>query len=212
MYDIDLFTTPQATIDLLHAQGRKVICYFSAGSYENFRDDAAMFPKKILGKKMQGWNDEKWLDVGHFSVFAPVMQKRLDLAVTKKCDGVDPDNMDGYQNKTGFKLTYNDQLQYAKWIAKEAHARGLAVGLKNNIDQIADLVMDFDFAVNEQCFQYKECDKLLPFIKQNKPVFGVEYQLKPQKFCSKALAAQFSTLKMELALKGKRIGCEIYVM
>ena len=35
MYDIDLFDAPQATIDTLKADGRKIICYFSAGSYED---------------------------------------------------------------------------------------------------------------------------------------------------------------------------------
>ena len=40
VFDIDLFTTPQAQIDNLHRLGKKVICYFSAGSYEPYRDDS----------------------------------------------------------------------------------------------------------------------------------------------------------------------------
>ena len=44
LYDVDLFNTEQATIDDLHAQGKKVICYFSAGSYENWREDKDSFP------------------------------------------------------------------------------------------------------------------------------------------------------------------------
>ena len=31
----------------------------------------------------------------------------------------------------GFPLTYQDQLQYALWLADEAHKRGLAIGVKN---------------------------------------------------------------------------------
>ena len=35
MYDIDLFEAQQEVIDQLHAHGRVVICYFSAGTYED---------------------------------------------------------------------------------------------------------------------------------------------------------------------------------
>ncbi len=58
------------------------------------------------------------------------MLRRLDLAVTKGCDGVEPDNMDGYANDSGFPLTAEDQLTFNRFIANEAHRRGLAVGLK----------------------------------------------------------------------------------
>ena len=33
----------------LHAKGRKVVCYFSAGSYETGRPDASSFPAAVLG-------------------------------------------------------------------------------------------------------------------------------------------------------------------
>ncbi|MGT2495094.1 endo alpha-1,4 polygalactosaminidase [Cupriavidus basilensis] len=32
VFDIDLVDTPQATINALKAQGKRVVCYFSAGS------------------------------------------------------------------------------------------------------------------------------------------------------------------------------------
>ncbi len=121
------------------------------------------------------------------------MGKRMDLAVTKKSDGVDPDNMDGYTQNSGYTISYNDQLVYNRMIASEAHKRGLGVGLKNNLEQIKDLVDDFDWAVNEQCFKFNECDMLVPFIDQNKPVYGIEYEVKPSKFCSKAIAYNFDT-------------------
>ena len=49
-YDIDLFDAPKSTIDALHAKKRIVICYFSAGSHENWRPDAGSFPSSALGK------------------------------------------------------------------------------------------------------------------------------------------------------------------
>lgn len=80
------------------------------------------------------------------------MTSRMKLAVQKGCDAVDPDNMDGYTNDNGFKLTAAQQLKYNKFIADLAHKHNLAVGLKNDLNQIKDLVSSFDFAVNEQCF------------------------------------------------------------
>lgn len=207
MYDVDLEETSQETIDELHSQNKKVICYFSAGSYEEFRSDADDFPEEVLGDTLEGWEDERWVDVSQIDLLSPIMRKRLDLAVEKKCDGVEPDNMDGYENDSGFDLTYEDQVAYSKWIANEAHERNLSVGLKNGLEQIEDVISYFDFAINEQCFEYKECQDLQPFIDANKAVFGVEYELDPAEFCDQANEMGFSWLKMDYDLDGDRISC-----
>lgn len=207
MYDLDLVETPQSVIDKLHSDGKKVICYFSAGSWEEFRDDADKFPAEVLGEKLEGWEDEKWLDVKNYQKFAHIMEARMDLAVSKGCDGIEPDNVDGYLNNNGFNLTYDDQLAYNKWLANSAHSRNLSVGLKNGLDQVEDLVDHFDFEINEQCFEYNECDKLLPFIEKNKAVFGVEYELESDEFCQEANEMQFSWLKMNYDLDGSRSSC-----
>jgi hypothetical protein len=207
MYDLDLFDTPQATIDALNAQGRRVVCYFSAGSWEDWRPDAGQFPAEVLGQDLEGWPGEKWLDVRRIDLLGPLMAARLDLASQKGCNGVDPDNVDGYTNGTGFPISYADQLTYNRWIAAQAHARGLAVGLKNDLDQVGDLVSQFDFALNEQCFQYNECDSLLPFIEAGKPVFGIEYQGNESEFCPQANARNFDVLKKRLSLDAWRMAC-----
>lgn len=174
VYDIDLFDSSAELIAALQARGADVICYFSAGSYENWRDDADEFLTAVLGNNLDGWPDEKWLDISN-TALQSIMTARLDLAVDKGCDGVDPDNVDGYSNNTGFTLTAADQLAYNRWLADQAHARGLTIGLKNDLDQITDLVADFDFAVNEECFAYDECDLLSPFVLADKPVLHIEY-------------------------------------
>ena len=207
MYDIDLFDTPQATIDQLHNDGRIVICYFSAGSWENWRDDASAFPEEVLGKALDGWPDEKWLDIRQIDQLAPVMTARLDLAVTKQCDGVEPDNVDGYANDSGFPLSGANQLTFNRWLAQQAHDRGLTIGLKNDLDQIPDLVGDFDWALNEQCYEFDECDTLLPFVQAGKAVFGVEYSGDPADFCPQANAANYSWLKKNLDLDAQRLDC-----
>ncbi|MEO0494033.1 MAG: endo alpha-1,4 polygalactosaminidase [Actinomycetota bacterium] len=174
VYDIDLFDTPASTIADLQAEGRRVICYYSSGSWEEWRDDAGAFAAEAIGDTLYGWEDERWLDVTHPSV-RTVMAARLDLAAAKGCDAVEPDNVDAWDNDTGLSFTWEEQLAYNRWTAEQAHARALAVGLKNSTSQVPHLVDVYDFAVNEECFNYDECETLLPFIEAGKPVFHVEY-------------------------------------
>lgn len=208
LYDVDLFDQPAAAVAALHALGRKVICYFSAGSYEDWRPDASSFPASAIGAPLQGWPGEWWLDVRASSV-RDIMGARMDLAVQKGCDGVDPDNVDGYANATGFPLTAADQLDYNRFLAGAAHARGLAVGLKNDLGQIPDLVGDFEWILDEQCFQYAECGLLQPFAAAGKPVFEIEYgdQALAAEVCPQANALGIGTLVKDLALDAWRIPC-----
>ncbi len=207
MYDIDLFDTPKSVIDQLHQNGKKVICYVSTGSYENWRPDRDSYPQEILGQNLDGWSGEKWVDIRRLDTLGPILSARFDLAVTKQCDGIEPDNIDGYTNSTGFPLTAADQLVFNRWLATQAHRRGLSIGLKNDLDQVQQLVNDFDWALNEQCFQYNECDALLPFVHAGKPVFGVEYTGDPADFCPRANAKNFDWLKKKINLDSWRIPC-----
>jgi len=206
MYDIDLFDTSSATIASLHAADRVVICYFSAGSRESWRADAADFPDAVQGRG-NGWDGERWLDVRAIGALGPIMRARLDLAVAKGCDGVEPDNVDGYANTTGFALTAADQLAYNRWLADEAHARSLSIGLKNDLDQVVELEPWFDWALNEQCAQYAECEALLPFVHAGKAVFGVEYQGDPGQYCPLVNALDFDWLEKDLDLGPRRRAC-----
>ena len=207
MYVIDLFDAPQAVIDNLHGRGIKVICYFSAGSFEDWRSDANAFPPDVLGSPLADWPGERWLDIRRVDVLGPIMAARLDLAKSKRCDGVDLDNVDGYSNPSGFPLQAEEQLYYNQWLAQNAHSRGLAVGLKNDLGQIEQLVADFDFAVNEQCAQYQECNLLTPFIAANKAVFQIEYQGNKTKVCRAANAMNVDALYKRLDLKAWRYAC-----
>lgn len=196
VYDVDLYVD-QAIIDDLHAKGRKVICYVSVGSYEDWRPDKDQFPAEVLGNDYDGWHGEKWLDIRQIDKLAPIMLARLDLCASKGFDGFEPDNMEIYTNDTGFPLTYDDQLKYALWLAEEAHKRGLAIGQKNASDQVGDLVNLYDFAITEDYFYYDEAEAMLPYIKAGKPVFAAEYTDLPgdfEAFCKKSKELNFSTI------------------
>jgi len=207
MYDIDLFDALQSTVDQLHTDGRVVICYFSAGSWEEWRPDADLFPDSVKGKSLEDWPGEKWLDIRQMEVLGPIMTARLDLAVKKGCDGVEPDNVDGYTNDSGFPLTGQHQLAYNTWLAEQAHARWLSVGLKNDLDQVEVLLPYFDWALNEECAAFDECEALVPFIEAGKAVFHVEYDLDTTEFCALTTGLGFSSLQKHLDLDAWRRSC-----
>ncbi|HKJ26214.1 MAG TPA: endo alpha-1,4 polygalactosaminidase [Anaerolineales bacterium] len=192
VYNLDLFDTPAEDIQTLQARGVRVICYFSAGSWEDWRADAENFPPEVIGNPLEDWEGESWLDIRQQTALQPIMAARLDLAQEKGCDAVDPDNIDGYTNNTGFEISSTDQIAYNLWLAGEAHQRGLGVGLKNDLDQVPSLVNVFDFAVNEECYTYQECDRLMPFVWSDKAVFGIEYEADPRLFCPTADQDGFS--------------------
>ena len=123
----------------------------------------------------------------------------------KDCDGVDPDNVNGYENDTGFLLSPEDQLNFNIFLANAAHERGLAVGLKNDLAQIPELLPYFDWALNEECFSYNECLMLLPFIQAGKPVFVIEYEPMAEEFCSQANELNFNALQKNWELDAFRI-------
>ncbi len=196
VYDIDLFDTPTSTIQQLKAQGRTVICYFSAGSWEDWRPDADDFPTSTLGKS-NGWPGEKWLDVRQIELLRPIIEGRLDLAVSKGCDAVEPDNVDGYQNITGFSINADQQIAYNSFLAAIAHERGLSVGLKNSVELIDSLEPYFDWALNEECMRYNECDGYSTFINANKAVFHVEYS-GGHSYCARSKAIGLSSLEKDM--------------
>jgi len=111
---------------------------------------------------------------------------------------VEPDNIDGFSNDSDFALTADDQLAFNRLIANEAHLRGLSVALKNDLDQILQLVEYYDFSVNEQCHEFSECTLLTPFITAGKPVLNAEYQ---DKFMNNAASARDQMCVDSIALK-----------
>jgi len=196
-------------IPRLHAMGKTVICYMDSGAYESYRPDAKLFPTSVLGGGT-GWDGERWLDLrpASWSRFAPIVWSRMDVARSIGCDGVEPDQNNPIGNKPGFLITVADQTAWYLEVARQAHARHLSVGMKNGIESVNPLtVRAFDWALNEECFQYDECKTLLPFVRAGKAVFQVEYQGDPAAFCPIARQNGFSSMKKRLELDSWRKSC-----
>ncbi len=202
MYDVDLLDTSASTVAAIHARGARAVCYLDAGSLEPGRPDAHRFPRRSIGRPVAGWPGERWLDV-RSKALRPLLERRLDRCAGKGFDGVEADNVDGYANHTGFPLTARDQLRFNRWLARAAHRRGVSIGLKNDLDQAAALQPDFDWALDEQCYQYDECDRLAPFVRAGKAVFEVEYE----GGCPASPSAGLMTMRKRLELDAWREPC-----
>jgi hypothetical protein len=174
--DSDLFDTPAKQVKKWRDQGLYPVCYVNVGAFEDWRDDATDFPDDVIGADYDGWQGERWLDISHFKALAPVMEARLDLCADKGFLAVEPDNIDGYDNETGFDITRDDQVAYLHWLIGQAHKRGLAIGQKNAPDLISDLVNEMDFALLESAWRDNFLADFTPYHQQNKPVFAVEYR------------------------------------
>jgi hypothetical protein len=85
----------------------------------------------VLGRALDGWPGERWLDIRSIDVIAPIMKARIARCARKRFDAVEPDNIDGYQNSSGFPLSRSDQLRYNRWFARHVHRKGMSVALKN---------------------------------------------------------------------------------
>lgn len=180
VFDIDLYgpngRTPNAkAVAAIHRVGGYAICYIDAGTWEDWRPDANVFPSYLLGLP-NGWPGERWLNISDLGVLLPIMKKRVAECARAGFNAVEFDNVDGYTNDTGFTITAKEQIRYNEALARLAHIYGLAVGLKNDYGQIRTLESYFDFAVDEQCVQYHGCNLLEPFISAGKAVFDVEYE------------------------------------
>jgi len=202
VYDIDGFENSTAEVATLHSQGKRVICYIDAGTVEDFRPDFSEFPKSVIGRT-NGWPGEHWLDIRQLSVLEPIMAARFRMCKEKGFDAVEPDNIEGYSNNSGFPLTAQEQLTYNEWIADEVHSLGMAVLQKNDGEQAAELQSYFDGELTEQCNQFHECSDFDPYLAAGKPVLNAEYHVSLNQFCAADEAAGIMGVRFQLSLNGK---------
>eukprot|EP00775_Hariotina_reticulata_P013040 gene13039-13167_t len=202
VYFVDHEETSAATVAAMKAAGLVPICYFST-QYENWRSDASSFPASVLGNNLSGWPGEKWVDI-RSPVVQGIMKQRIANCTAKGFVAIDPDNTDGDATRTGFPITLADTLKFLTFLSTEARAQGLGIGLKNTLDVInSTTVALWDFAVNEECHEQNNCNKLAAFKNVSKPIFNVEY-VSPSNFqsavCPKAAAFGTTSIRKDLEL------------
>ncbi|MBB6273835.1 endo-alpha-1,4-polygalactosaminidase (GH114 family) [Pedobacter cryoconitis] len=173
--DVDAFTTTAETVAALHAKGKKVIAYLSVGTIENDRDDISLIPAELIGKQYPEWPKEKWLDIRQIDKLKPWLNSRLNMILKKGFDGIEPDNMDSYDNDPGFNIQLADTKKYADYLINLAHSNGLSIGQKNVKELTADYASKFDWALTEDAFAQGWQAQVSGYIQLNKPVFAVEY-------------------------------------
>jgi hypothetical protein len=225
VYNIDGEFNSRQVVSTLKARGKRVICYIDVGVYETYRSDKHLFPASVIGLPDHNWDSSYWLDIRRIDILEPIMKSRLKMCADKGFDAVEPDQMDGWENPTGFPLTYDDQLRYNRAIAQWAHELNLSVGMKSNIVQAKDLVNDFDWVLNEECFEYNEClnpwdprfrrtfEGLQLFTRQNKAVWVAEYKnyssAEWSNICTVSSQQRWNTARyrLDLPLNGGRQPC-----
>lgn len=206
VFDLDWQDTTAETARALKDRGKRLICYVNAGAWENWRADKKAFPSAVIGKAMADWPAEKWLDIRRHDVLLPLMIARINTCRLKGFDAIDADNIDGYTQDTGFPLTKQNAQTYFEALAAAAHERGLSIGLKNSQGLLAESGQIVDFAVNEQCLQYHDCDAYDPLLAAGKAVFHIEYKGTLESVCA-AKPARFSTIMKPVKLTAERRTC-----
>jgi hypothetical protein len=225
VFDIDLYqdgrisgndhTVNTAAVDAIHRRGAHAICYVSAGTAERFRPDYHRYIRfdrrighRLLGKPFSDrFSNEYWLNLNNGRGQRDFVLRRV-AARTRKCadagfDAIEYDVVDAYaQGKrvTGWRIRAKTQLSFNRALARIAHENGLSVGLKNDLGQVPKLEPYFDLAINEQCFQYRECTNnpapgYRAFTRDGKAVFQVEYRIPRDRFCADANRLGISSIK-----------------
>lgn len=199
-----------ASVAELHEGGAYVICYVSVGTVEDYRDDAGSFPDRVVGTTLPDWPDERYLDIRDLETLGPLWAARLDTCAAKGFDAVDPDNIDSFENDSGFPLTRDDAVAMMMWLADAAHERGLGIGQKNTPSLTPELVGILDFAVTEQCLTQGWCGDMAPYVEAGKPVLAIEYVEEGatlEALCLPAEATGLSLLVSTLDLVGDGARC-----
>jgi len=192
--DFDGFDGTAANVATYHSAGQHVICYIDVGTAENWRSDYSQFPAALLGSTVSGYSNEHWLNVSpsgpDYSTLQSIMTARFQMCQQKGFDAVEPDNMDGSENSTGFTISKAQNEQYDEWVAQTVHSLGMAVFQKNFSDASSVLQPYFDGVISEQQVQYG--DSYTPYETAGKPHLDAEYKSEPCQSPPTVMQAQFS--------------------
>ncbi len=175
--DLDPDEVTASQIASLKARGVYTICYVSVGTLEDWRSDVDDFPSIVIGRRYADWPDEAFLDTRRLDILLPLMAARFSRCADLGFDAIEPDNMDGHTNDTGFGLSAQDTVTYVRALADMAHGMGLDIGQKNAGALTKALVDVMDFAVTENCLTDGWCTQMGAYRIAGKGVFAAEYDV-----------------------------------
>jgi hypothetical protein len=219
VYDIDGANSSASDVAAIHAAGAIAVCYVDVGTLEQGRPDYSAFPSSVVGPADQGWPGENWLLVtaANQSTILPLMKARfVNWCQAKGFDAIEPDNLDAWTNNVP-GVTESDNVAYDLAIGQLAHSLSLSIGLKNvmtdlDSSQYASFLATYDWALNEQCFEYSECDAYTAagsFLPAGKAVWDVEYNVSPD--CTQADQDHMNAQMTDLDLVGATASGYVYM-
>jgi hypothetical protein len=108
-----------------------------------------------------GWPDEHIFDTSTAvkrARLAELLRPTIAGCARHGFDAVEFDNLDSY-SRSHHALSPADAVSFATSLVAIAHQNGLAAAQKNAVELSAKgaKVIGFDFAMTEECFQYREC-------------------------------------------------------
>lgn len=101
------------------------------GGLGELASDASKFPSSVLGKPNR-WPGDGWLDIRQLSALELLMTTHFHMCVSKGFAGIEPDNIDDYENETpGSTSPLKAGSPAVECVAREARSLDLAVVRKN---------------------------------------------------------------------------------
>ena len=173
--DLDPEDVTSDQVRELRARGAYPVCYVNVGAWEDWRADAKLFPKEVIGKGYPNLPGAHWLNVSKQNEFFHLMESRIKVRADKGFLGVDADNVDGWKRDTGFRITDQEEIRYIEKLSATAHNQGMAFSLRNNLEQIDHLIGNIDMAIVEDCHAGNACKYWSTVLGDGKAVFVIEY-------------------------------------
>lgn len=172
---LDLADALPNEIQTVNDNGAAAVCYFNGGSVNTQDDDFELVEPLVIGRSLNTDPQERWLDIRQIDEIADLIRNRLDLCVDKGFQAALVGNLENFLFRSGFPIGQRQQLAFNQFIADEAHARGLGIGLWNSRSQITPLSNNYDFVLVSDCFSEGWCNETQPFVDMGKPAFIVEF-------------------------------------
>jgi hypothetical protein len=136
---------------------------------------------------------------------AAIMGRWTDGCADHGFQAVEYDNLDSF-SRSHHLLSRSDNRRFARLLVKRAHADGLAAAQKNWAEWDGTTA-GFDFAVAEQCGQYRECASYVE--NYGAHVLAVEYHDKAFRWTCDHVGDQISVVRrdVDLTTSGVRRWC-----